>query len=175
MPFSGKSHLARPPEKPVRNSLPGVLMRIPFIAFGPWNVNCYRPIPTNSANGASGIFPPKPLPRSPSLRASSHWNCCAIKMGNGVRTGQSLTDEAGKNPHRTGCLGPVQAARWTARGADKLATYEIIQQKKRYSERHVNGQISRAKFNSANNRNSLTTLPSPPIRKGRKRWYLNVR
>ena len=35
--------------------LPGVLMRIPFTAFGPWNVNCYRPIPTTPPTALLGF------------------------------------------------------------------------------------------------------------------------
>ena len=62
--------------------------------------------------------------------------------GEWTRTGQSLTDDQReKIPTALGALGRLQAARWTARGADKLATYEIIQRKKSVTlELQHNGQ-----------------------------------
>ena len=62
--------------------------------------------------------------------------------GEWTRTGQSLTkDQREKIPTALGALGRLQAARWTARGADKLATYEIIQRKKSITlELQHNGQ-----------------------------------
>ena len=62
--------------------------------------------------------------------------------GEWTRTGQPLTeDQREKIPTALGALGRLQAARWTARGADKLATYEIIQRKKDVTlELQHNGQ-----------------------------------
>ncbi|MFL2905650.1 MAG: DUF4340 domain-containing protein [Limisphaerales bacterium] len=62
--------------------------------------------------------------------------------GEWTRTGQPLTkDQREKIPTALGALGRLHAARWTARGADKLATYEIIQRKKSVTlELQHNGQ-----------------------------------
>lgn len=51
--------------------------------------------------------------------------------GEWTRTGQPLSKEQRENISTAlGSLGRLQAARWTARGADKLATYGIIQRQK---------------------------------------------
>ena len=87
-------------------------------------------------------FPAKAVTKITLTQGEQSLELLRNQDGEWTRTGQSLTDDQReKIPTALGALGRLQAARWTARGADKLATYEIIQQKKSVTlELQHNGQ-----------------------------------
>ena len=87
-------------------------------------------------------FPAKAVTKITLTQGEQSLELLRNQDGEWTRTGQSLTDDQReKIPTALGALGRLQAARWTARGADKLATYEIIQRKKSVTlELQHNGQ-----------------------------------
>ena len=87
-------------------------------------------------------FPAKSVTKITLTQGEQSLELLRNQDGEWTRTGQSLTDDQReKIPTALGALGRLQAARWTARGADKLATYEIIQRKKSVTlELQHNGQ-----------------------------------
>ena len=70
----------------------------------------------------------------------------------------------------------MQAARWTARGADKLATYEIIQRKKSITlELQHNGQTLTRKIQFGKQSELFNFFAFAKILWSRKRWSLSAR